>query len=135
MLIRLKVSGFKSLLDTELHFGPVTVMVGANASGKSNIFDAIQLLSYLSLSGMRVRDAFYRLRGSEDKSFNFIDFFTKTKDSSVKEMSFEADMIIPKQAKGDYGYKAEATGTFLRYRLVLELNEVERNGVTIRMSS
>ncbi len=41
MLTRLKVSGFKNLVDVDVHFGPFTCIAGANGVGKSNLFDAI----------------------------------------------------------------------------------------------
>ena len=44
MLTRLQVSGFKNL-DVDIRFGPFTCIAGANGTGKSNLFDAIQFLS------------------------------------------------------------------------------------------
>ena len=41
MLTRLKVSGFKNLVDVDIRFGPFTCIAGANGVGKSNLFDAI----------------------------------------------------------------------------------------------
>lgn len=41
MLTRLKVSGFKNLVDVDVRFGPFTCVAGANGVGKSNLFDAI----------------------------------------------------------------------------------------------
>lgn len=41
MLTRLKVNGFKNLLDVDIRFGPFTCIVGGNGVGKSNLFDAI----------------------------------------------------------------------------------------------
>ncbi len=48
MLTRLKVSGFKNLVDVDVRFGPFTCIAGANGTGKSNLFDAIQFLSALA---------------------------------------------------------------------------------------
>ena len=48
MLTRLKVSGFKNLIDVDIPFGPFTCVAGANGTGKSNLFDAIQFLSALA---------------------------------------------------------------------------------------
>ncbi len=45
MLIRLKISGFKNLMDTDIRFGPFTCIAGANGVGKSNLFDAIPTIS------------------------------------------------------------------------------------------
>ena len=48
MLTRLKVSGFKNLVDVDVRFGPFTCIAGPNGTGKSNLFDAIRFLSALS---------------------------------------------------------------------------------------
>jgi AAA15 family ATPase/GTPase len=48
MLTRLKVSGFKNLVDVEIRFGPFTCIAGPNGVGKSNVFDAIRFLSALA---------------------------------------------------------------------------------------
>lgn len=48
MITRIKIDGFKSLLNTELYFGPFTCIAGTNAVGKSNFFDALMFLSKLS---------------------------------------------------------------------------------------
>lgn len=48
MLKRLRLKNFKSFKDAELHFGPFSVMIGENASGKSNIRDALRFLHGIS---------------------------------------------------------------------------------------
>ena len=48
MLKRIKIQGYKSLVDLELNLKPLSVLVGPNASGKSNFLDALQLLSRMS---------------------------------------------------------------------------------------
>src|ERR1700761_6541382 len=48
MLTRLKVSGFKNLIDVDVSFGPFTCIAGANGVGKSNLLDAIVFLSALA---------------------------------------------------------------------------------------
>lgn len=47
MLRSLRVRGFKSLADVEVAFAPLTVLFGPNAVGKSNLLEAILLLSRL----------------------------------------------------------------------------------------
>jgi predicted ATPase len=44
MLSRLRLERFKNFEDAELALGPLTVLVGANASGKSNVRDAFRFL-------------------------------------------------------------------------------------------
>ncbi|MEN9520623.1 MAG: recombination protein [Cyanobacteriota bacterium] len=48
MLTRLKVTGFKNLVDVDVRFGAFTCIAGANGVGKSNLFDAIRFLSALA---------------------------------------------------------------------------------------
>lgn len=60
MLNRIEVSGFKNLRDVAVDFGPMTVIAGPNGVGKSNLFDAIELLSLLVQ--YPYREAFRRLR-------------------------------------------------------------------------
>lgn len=44
MLKRLRLKDFKSFVDEEVTLAPLTLLVGANASGKSNFLDALQFL-------------------------------------------------------------------------------------------
>jgi len=44
MLASLHVQNFKCLRDVEVAFGPFTVLIGLNDSGKSSILDALRLL-------------------------------------------------------------------------------------------
>jgi predicted ATPase len=48
MLKRLRVQGFKSLADIEVEFPALTVLFGPNASGKSNLLDALFVLSRIA---------------------------------------------------------------------------------------
>ena len=64
MLKRVHIKGYKSLVDVELCLEPLTVLIGVNASGKSNFLDALQLLAGLATS-RTVKQAFdppYRRR-------------------------------------------------------------------------
>jgi predicted ATPase len=48
VLSRFRVRGFKSLLDVELELAPLVVLIGPNAAGKSNLLEALLLLSRLA---------------------------------------------------------------------------------------
>ena len=48
MITSLRLKDFKNFCDQTLHVGPFTVIVGANASGKSNIRDAFRFLHGVS---------------------------------------------------------------------------------------
>ena len=45
MISSLRLINFKNFADETLKVGPFTVIVGANASGKSNIRDAFRILN------------------------------------------------------------------------------------------
>jgi hypothetical protein len=44
VLTELKLSGFKSFAKQTIKFGPATLLIGANASGKSNVLDALRFV-------------------------------------------------------------------------------------------
>lgn len=71
MLKRIRVRNYKSLRDIEASFPNLVALVGANAAGKSNLLDAMQLLSRLGTS-RTVKEAFEPpYRGSPIESFSF----------------------------------------------------------------
>lgn len=53
MITRIKITGFKSFHNFEMIFTPLTVVAGVNASGKSNLFDALHLLSRLAETDLK----------------------------------------------------------------------------------
>ncbi len=121
MITRIKINGFKSLVETQLYFGPFTCIAGANAIGKSNFFDALIFLSYLADN--TVLQAAKSVRSENQKHANIRDIFFKDGLNYLSEVSFEVDIIVPKEAEDDLGQVAKATITSLRYTLILRLND------------
>ena len=71
MLKRIKIQGYKSLVDLELNLKHLSVLVGPNASGKSNFLDALQLLSRMTTC-QTLEEAFDPpYRGHPLESFTF----------------------------------------------------------------
>ncbi len=71
MIRRVHVRGYKSLHDVEVRFpGPLTVVMGPNASGKSNLLDALALVARLALSPS-LEDGFRDHRGRIAEAFTF----------------------------------------------------------------
>lgn len=60
LITRIRVQGFRSLHDSQVHFDPVTVLVGPNSSGKSSIVDS---LSFLQEALLNSPEAAFRSRG------------------------------------------------------------------------
>jgi len=61
VLVELHVERFKSFREARLPLAELTVLIGANASGKSNLLEALQFLSWLA-RGRRLSDLLYALR-------------------------------------------------------------------------
>lgn len=117
MLTRLKVSGFKNLVDVDISFGPFTCVAGANGVGKSNLFDAIKFLS--NLADDNLIDAALSVRDEGGKTADVRSIFHCVGDRYDNKISFEAEMIIPEKGRDDLRQKAKASITFLRYSLDL----------------
>lgn len=115
MLTRLKVSGFKNLVNVDVAFGPFTCIAGHNASGKSNLFDAITFLS--SLADLPLMDAAASIRSQSGKAADVQHLFHQAGGRIADQMSFEVEMLIPETGTDDLGQVARATTTFVRYRL------------------
>lgn len=121
MITRIKINGFKSLLNTELYLGPFTCIAGANAVGKSNFFDAIMFLS--SIADNTILHAAKSIRSENEKHSNIKDIFFKSGTHYFETMTFEIDMLISKEAEDDLGQLAAASITSLSYVLELRLND------------
>lgn len=117
MLTRLKVSGFKNLVDTDVRFGPFTCIAGANGVGKSNLFDAIQFLS--ALADKPLVEAAQSVRAGEGRPGDTDSLFHRVGDEIADTMSFEAEMIVPREGVSDLGQKVEASANLLRYKITI----------------
>jgi predicted ATPase len=127
MLTRLRVNGFKNLVDVDVRFGPFTCIAGANGVGKSNLFDAIGFLS--TLADRPLLDAARAVRDETGRSSDVRNLFHRVGSSYAPEMSFEAEMIVPRLGVDDLGQQAEASSTFLRYTVGLAYRADDAAGV------
>lgn len=121
MLTRLRVKGFKNLVDVDVRFGPFTCIAGPNGAGKSNLFDAITFLS--DLASMPIMKAASRARGTNGRISDFHSLFFKNSKGEFLPMLFIAEMIAPSQVIDDFDRAAKPTATFLEYTLELRLSE------------
>lgn len=119
MLTRLRVQGFKSLLDAEVRFGPFTCIAGTNGAGKSNLFDAILFLR--DLADHTIIEAAYRVRDrSGSKRGDLKSLFTRTPTAIISNMVIEADFIVPEEVTDDFGRVTNPSTTFLTYKIELK---------------
>ena len=65
MITELRLRNWKSFSDATLFIDPITVIIGTHASGKSNIFDALKLLSALA-SPVDIMDIAKNVRGGAE---------------------------------------------------------------------
>ncbi len=145
MLTRLRVSGFKNLVDVDVWFGPFTCIAGANGVGKSNLFDAITFLRLLSSNPLL--DAALSVRDEDLRTGDVRSLFFQMGASHARVMRFEAWMITPRQGVDDLRQRVNATNTLLKYELhlayrgegsdegPLEVRHESLTPVTLRSSS
>lgn len=118
MLTRLRVTGFKNLVDVDVRFGPFTCIAGLNGVGKSNLFDAILLLS--ALSEKTLLESITGVRG-ETIAADASRVFTAGRDYRAEEISIEADLIISPRGRDDLDQEAEAKSTYATYGVTLRV--------------
>lgn len=89
MLTKVKIENFKSIRKLDLELAPLTILVGPNASGKSNVLEAVAILAQTtklrgnirrSLLGSLEYGEFVRYPSSRD--FPLFDFIAHKKDWS-----------------------------------------------------
>ena len=99
MLKRIHIKGYKSLKDVEVDLCPLVVLVGPNAAGKSNLLDALQLLSKLGTS-RTLREAFDPpCRGKPLESFTIgSDGIKGLLEQDRLSFSIEADLSLSESA-------------------------------------
>lgn len=123
MITSIKINGFKSFHNFEMDFfTPYTIIAGVNASGKSNLFDAIKLLSKLADS--KLKDAFKDQRG------DFLEVFTKYDDGKrANRIEFVVEMLVNKTVTDAWGATTNLKYTRLKYELTIQCEVNESSGV------
>ncbi|MDF5811049.1 AAA family ATPase [Pseudomonas aeruginosa] len=120
MLTRLEIDGFKTFENLQIDLAPFTAVVGSNAAGKSNLFDAIQLLS--SLAVRDVAEAVKEMRGEP------LELFRQTTKSKAKQIRLAAEVLVDPVVRDPWGSEVKLTHTRMRYEVTLERREI-RNGI------
>lgn len=118
MLTRLEIDGFKTFENLVVDLHPFTVVLGANAAGKSNLFDAIRLLSLLATHD--VAEACRDMRGEP------LELFRLTTGGRCPRITMAAEVLVDPVVRDPWGSEVKLTHTRMRYELVLERREVRR---------
>jgi len=85
-LSKIKIDGFRSIKHTEIEFAPLTVLIGANGAGKSNLIDFFRMLNYMQSRGFQ--DPYLPDRGPAS---HILHFGPKTTQVIQGEVEFTAD--------------------------------------------
>ena len=118
MITTIEINGFKTFRNFQMEFSPLTVIAGTNASGKSNLFDALTLLSKIAETDLRT--AFSDQRGTA------AELFTQYGENSYEtKMSFAVEVLLNKQVRDNWGKNEILKYTRLRYELSIKREEKE----------
>jgi predicted ATPase len=119
MITKITINGFKTFNSFQMEFAPLTIIVGANASGKSNLFDAMQLLTRVVETDLKT--AFSEQRGDANELFT-----QYSQNESASEISFSVDLLIDKNIKDKFGGEVTLKYTRLNYELKIKRITNER---------
>ncbi len=117
MLTKIEIDGFKTFRGFKLELQPFSVIAGANASGKSNLFDAIQFLALLAQTDLR--SAASGLRGEPYELFH-----RATDGTTASQIQLAAEVLLDPDVLDPWGAKHTLIQTRLRYEMVLERRQV-----------
>lgn len=135
MIKRIRINGYKSLHDLELSLPHLTVIFGPNAVGKSNLLDAMALLSRLC-TRRTILEAFEDHRGAPLEAFSVpVGGMEALQQKKAARFEIEADIalgrdVIEKTQKltadmrkglSERGPRLQVMEDFLRYRVTVEI--------------
>ena len=110
MITRIELDGFKTFQDFSLDLSPLQVIVGANGVGKSNLFDALQLLGRLADSNLSA--AFQQTRGEAGELFTIL-----PDGGSADRIRVAVEMLVNQNVQDDWGVRQELKFPRMRYEL------------------
>ena len=112
MITRIEIDGFKTFRRFDLELAPFQLIVGANGAGKSNLFDALRLLSQLAEDDLNV--AFSAARGGAASLFSM-----DPDGSRVPEIRLAVELLVDPVVQDGWGQSAELSWTRLRYEVAI----------------
>jgi len=123
MFTSLRLERFKNFRDAELKLGPFTVLIGANASGKSNIRDAFRFLHGVARGYSLAEVIGEKFGEGGERIWNGIR-------GGTREIAFsgERSFALTSETIGPEGFKPfsdrnEHGGEILRYRVEVEITQ------------
>lgn len=122
LITRIEIDGFKTFDRFSADLRPFVAVVGPNATGKSNLFDALKFLS--RLAQVDVRQAMQELRGEPEE------LFRQTTSGNQTVMKFAIEVLLPTHGVDDFGADFETPAQRLRYEIAIEMRE-EPHGIFV----
>jgi predicted ATPase len=113
VITRIEIDGFKTFSNFSADLRPFVAVVGPNASGKSNLFDALKFLS--RLAQVDIRQAIQELRGEPEE------LFRRTPAGVQEKMKFGIEVLLPRRGVDDFGASFETPAQRLRYEIAVEM--------------
>src|SRR5262249_80258 len=107
------IDGFKTFEGFQMDLGPLLFILGPNAAGKSNFFDALHLLSRLAWTD--VGSAFSKVRGEPLELFR-----RESEGRPGKPMPFLPEVLVQPRLRDPFGKLVKLTHTRMRYEVVVE---------------
>ncbi|WP_082471018.1 MULTISPECIES: AAA family ATPase [unclassified Sphingomonas] len=115
MITRIEIDGFKTFRKFSADLKPFMAVIGPNATGKSNLFDALKFLS--RLAQVDVRQAMQELRGEPEE------LFRQTSSGHETVMAFAVEVLLPVRGVDDFGADFETPAQRLRYEITVEMRD------------
>jgi predicted ATPase len=113
VLTRIEIDDFKTFSKFTVDVGPFLVILGANASGKSNLFDAIRLLSRLAATDLRT--AVKGLRGEPHELFR-----RNARGEAATRMAFAVEVLLDPEVRDPWGSTVRINHSRVRYEVEIE---------------
>ena len=113
MITRIEIDGFKTFERFSLDLRPFTAVVGPNASGKSNLFDAIKFISRLARTD--IREAMQELRGRPEE------LFRRTAEKRGDRMAFAVEVLLDPGGTDPFGKSFDLRTQRVRYELEIAI--------------
>ena len=117
MLTRIEVDGFKNLIAFSAEFGAFTCIAGPNAVGKSNLFDAIELLSALARHPLAEAGSQVRARSGTHETSRAL--FWSDGDGYAERIRIAVEMIAGGLVSDELGRWGKEPNALMRYEIEL----------------
>ncbi len=112
MITRIEIDGFKTFNNFQMEFSPFTVIAGTNASGKSNLFDALRLLSNIAEFDLKTAFNNTNLRGEALEQFS-----QYSNGEFAKLMRFSVEVLLDSFISDNWGETTKLKYTRIRYEI------------------